>query len=221
MRTTSSPGGLTLRQAALIAGFAYLLNPVSYAEFTLWPKLMNPDILLAVFFAFFINFTEDIIIAWALYFLLVPVSKAFSLLASLFQLVYAAVCFVGLFNLLPVYHMLTAPEFPSSFGVAQMHAQINLLLHWFRYDYSMALLLFAFHLILVGVLIFRSRYIPWWLGVILVIDGLGWIESSLQPYLFPRANLGYFSITALGELVFMVWLLTMGWRIKEPLTTVT
>jgi hypothetical protein len=30
-----SYGGLTLRQAALAAGFAYLLNPVSYAEFSI------------------------------------------------------------------------------------------------------------------------------------------------------------------------------------------
>ena len=28
--------GLTLRQAALTVGFAYLLNPVSYAEFTIY-----------------------------------------------------------------------------------------------------------------------------------------------------------------------------------------
>jgi hypothetical protein len=32
--------GVTLRQAALVAGFAYLLNPVSYAEFSVYPKLV-------------------------------------------------------------------------------------------------------------------------------------------------------------------------------------
>ena len=32
--------GITLRQAALVAGFAYLLNPVSYAEFSIYPKLV-------------------------------------------------------------------------------------------------------------------------------------------------------------------------------------
>jgi hypothetical protein len=32
--------GLTLRQAALIAGFAYLLNPVTYAEYV-YPKLVD------------------------------------------------------------------------------------------------------------------------------------------------------------------------------------
>jgi hypothetical protein len=34
------PEGMTLRQAALVAGFAYLFNPVSYAEFSIYPKLV-------------------------------------------------------------------------------------------------------------------------------------------------------------------------------------
>lgn len=104
--------------------------------------------------------------------MLAPVNQALSLLASLFQLVYAAICFVGLFNLLPAYRMLTTPEFLRAFGPAQVHAQIDLLLHWFRYDYWMALVLFAIHLMLIGALILRCLYIPWWLGIILIIDGL-------------------------------------------------
>jgi hypothetical protein len=35
--------GLTLRQAALVAGFAYLLNPVTFAEAYAYPKLVVPD----------------------------------------------------------------------------------------------------------------------------------------------------------------------------------
>jgi hypothetical protein len=31
--------GITLRQAALVAGFTYLLNPVTYAEYV-YPKLV-------------------------------------------------------------------------------------------------------------------------------------------------------------------------------------
>ena len=31
---------MTLRQAVLVAGFGYLLSPVSYAEYTIMPKLV-------------------------------------------------------------------------------------------------------------------------------------------------------------------------------------
>jgi len=221
---------LTLRQAALITGFAYLLNPVSYAEFSLWPKLFIPGnveqtianiagnhgAFLGVFFAFFINFAEDIVIAWALYFLLAPVNKALSLLASLFQLVYASICLSGLFNLLPVYRLLGGAELGGAASSGAIHEQMYLMLRWFRYDYSMALVLFGIHLIIVGALIVRSHYIPRWLGIVLAIDGLGWIVCMLQPYLYPNAPLDWLQITALGELVFLVWLLIAGWRLKQP-----
>ncbi|HEY1679570.1 MAG TPA: hypothetical protein VGG04_17775 [Candidatus Sulfotelmatobacter sp.] len=35
--------GLTLRQAAMIAGFDHLLGPGTYAEFSIYPKLVVPD----------------------------------------------------------------------------------------------------------------------------------------------------------------------------------
>ena len=34
--------GLSLRQAALVAGFGYLFMPVAYAEFAIYPKLVIP-----------------------------------------------------------------------------------------------------------------------------------------------------------------------------------
>lgn len=220
---------MTLRQAALVTGFAYLLDPVSYAEFSLWPKLFvagnveqtvanlagNHAAFLGVFFAFFINFAEDIVIAWALYFLLAPVNKALSLLASLFQLVYASICLSSLFNLLPAYRLISGAELGGAVSNGVLHEQIYLLLRWFRYDYSMALVLFGIHLIIVGVLIVRSRYIPAWLGVVLAVDGAGWIAGMLQPYLYPSATLDLLQITALGELVFMAWLLLAGWRLRD------
>ena len=106
--------GVTLRQAALIVGFAYLLNPVSYAEFTIYPKLVIPSnieqtvanisshhgLFLTAMFCYLINFIEDIIIAWGLYILLAPVNRALALLAAWFQLVYTAIALFGLFQAL-------------------------------------------------------------------------------------------------------------------------
>lgn len=224
--------GLKLRTAALIAGVAYLLNPVGYAEFAVYPKLVipghieqtvvnigaHPGLFVMALFFYFITFTEDIIIAWALYYLLAPVSRAVSALASLFQLVYAAIALVGMFNLASVYRMLTQPEYLQVFGAGPLHAQVDLLLHTFQTYYSLSLVLFGIHLILIGFLIVRSGYIPWWLGVVLVIDGAGWIVTRLQPYLYPKVNVDFLFFTFFGELLFILWLLIMGWRIKEPVT---
>jgi hypothetical protein len=38
----SNHDGMTLSQAALVAGITYVLNPVSYAEASIFPKLVIP-----------------------------------------------------------------------------------------------------------------------------------------------------------------------------------
>jgi len=223
--------GMTLRRAALVVGLTYLLNPVTYAEYV-YPKLVIPGdiertaqnlsvhggLFLAAVFCYFISFIGDVVLAWALYVLLAPVNRSLSLLAAWFQLVYAAIALFGTLNLVTAFRLLSTPEYLTAFGTAQLHAQALLLLNSFRYDWSMGLVLFGIHLVLLGYLICRSSYIPRIIGALLVIDGLGWMTNSLSPYLFPNAHLGFISITFFGELVFMFWLLIRGWKIKQPAT---
>jgi hypothetical protein len=222
--------GITLRQAAVVAGFAYLLNPVSYAEFSIYPKLVvasdvdqtvrNISAHLGLFataiLCYIISFIGDVIIAWALYVLLAPVNRALSLLTSWFQLVYAAVALCSVFPLLDVYHLLATPYYLTVFGAGQLHAQVWLLLHSFHYEWSMSLIIFGIHLVLLGYLIYRSGYVPWILGIVLFIAGLGWMIAGLGPYVLPNANLDFTFITAFGELVFILWLWIRGWKVQEP-----
>jgi len=155
-----------------------------------------------------------VVLAWSLYVLLAPVNKAISLLAAWFQLVYAGIAIVAVVNLVAVYHLLGTPDYLTAFGSAQLHAQVLLLLHSFRYGWQIALVLFGIHLVLLGSLIIRSGYIPWILGILLVINGLGWILDSLGPYVLPKANLGFTFLTFFGEIFFMLWLLIRGWKIR-------
>ena len=227
--------GITLRRAALIAGLAYLFDPVSYAEFTLYPKLVIPEHIdqtvanitahggtfVAMMLCYFLNFVEDIVIAWALYVLLAPVNRALSLLAAWLRLIYAALALVATLNLVTVYRMLTTPEYSTVFGSNGLRAQIDLLLHSFRYGYAFVLIIFGLHLCLLGYLVFRSGYTGWIskvVGVLLVVPGIGWIVYELSPYLYPKANLDWLFYTFFGELVFMLWLLIGGWTFKEPVT---
>lgn len=227
---SASHEGLTLRQAALIDGFGYLLGPVTYAEFSIYPKLVIPGnieqtvqnisrhhgLFAAAILCYMIEFIEDVLIAWALYVLLVPVNRAMSLLAAWFRLMYTAIAFFGLLKLVSVFDLVTSPDYLPLFGSQQLQAEVKLLLGTFRSDWSLGLVLFGIHLALLGYLICRSHYMPKWLGILLVIDGLGWVIDSLQPYLYPNAHLKYLSITFFGEIFLMLWLLIRGWKIQEP-----
>jgi hypothetical protein len=221
---------ISLRAAAVVAGLAYLLDPVSYAEFTLYPKLVIPgnidqtvaniaanhETFAAIIGCYLINFAEDVVMAWALYVLLGPVNRPLALLMAWFQLIYTAVALFGVTNLTTVYHLLTTPDYLTLFGTGQLHAQVFLLLHAFRYDWSLSLIFFGIHLCLLGYLVFRARYIPWILGIVLAINGAGWIVDGLQPYLYPDAKLDFVFYTYFGEVIWMLWLLIRGWAIKEP-----
>ena len=228
--TANNDPGLTLRRAALIAGIGYLLMPVSYAEFFVFPKLLIPGdieqtalnivahgrLFGVAILCNLVTLILDVVIAWALYVLLVPVNRSLSLLTAWFRLVYTAVAFVALFHLVTVYRLLTTPVYLTLFGSGPLHALAQLQLNSFRYDWSMSLVIFAIHLILLGYLIFRSGYIPKILGILLVLDGVAWVITSLEPYLYPNAHLEFLFTASFVELLLPLWLVIRGWRIQEP-----
>ena len=162
--------GLTLRQAALTAGIAYLLMPVTLAEFYINPKVLVPGnieqtaqnivahgrLFSLAILCYLITLILDVIVAWALYILLAPVNKAVSLLTAWFRLIYTAIALMGLLNLTNVYRLLHTPDYLTAFGSGPLHAQAMLLLNSYRYDWSVSLVIFGIHLGLLGYLIYRS-----------------------------------------------------------------
>jgi hypothetical protein len=176
----------------------------------------HPKLFAVAILCHLITLIQDVVIAWALYVLLVPVNRALSLLTAWFRLVYTVIALVGLLNLPIVYRLLTTPDYVTLFGSGPLHAEVQLLLRSFRYDWSLSLVIFGIHLVLLGYLIYRSRYIPRIIGVLLVYDGLGWVIVSLQPYFYPNAPFGFFLRTSFVELILPLWLLIRGWKIQEP-----
>ena len=84
-----------------------------------------------------------------------------------------------------------------------------------RHAMNFAYIIFGTYLILVGILICKSAYIPKILGVLMMLAGIAWIIISLQPYFFKTYDLSWMMIFSIGELFFVVWLLVKGSRIKE------
>lgn len=221
-----------MRQAALIAGVAYLLMPVAFAEFSLWPKLVIPGnieqtvqniaarggLFVAAILCYLMTLIFDVVIAWALYVLLAPVNRSLSLLTAWFRLVYTAIALFALLNLTTVYRLLNTPDYLTAFGSGPLHAQVMLLLNSYHYDWSMSLIIFGIHLGLLGCLIYRSGYIPKVIGILLVLDGVGWLITPLKPYLYPNAHLGFIFATSFVELILPLWLVIRGWKIQEPAT---
>ncbi len=230
-KIANSTNKTSLRTAALIAGIGLLIMVIAapFAELYVYPKLIVPEnaaetanniiankpLFISAIFGYLITFICDLVVAWALYVLLKPVSKNLSLLTAWFRWVYTGIALVALLNLVTVLRLLNTSDTLAVFQPDQLHAQVMLSLTAFRTQWHFGLLFFGIHLGLLGYLVLRSKYIPRILGILLIIAGLGYLLTTLKPYLFPSINLDFAEYTFYGELIFMLWLLIKGSRIKE------
>jgi hypothetical protein len=144
------------------------------------------------------------------YQLLKPVSKTGAMLAAVFELTGCGIkIFSRLFYFMP---LLILGKNASSLGVfskEQLDSIALLLLRINDNGAAIALAFFGFSTLLQGWLIYKSGFLPRWLGVIGMIGGLGWL-TFLSPPLGMRLFM-YLAVWALiGVLATIGWLLTVG-----------
>ncbi len=222
---------ISLRTAALIAGVGLLIMVIiaPYAEFYVYPKLVFPgeaaettrnlfehqSLFISGIFSYLVTCICDLVVAWALYILLKPVNEDLSLLTAGFRLVYVIIFLVALLNLFSVLRLMNTTQYFNMLTADQLNMKIMLSVKEFRNSWSFGFIFFSIHLILLGYLVFRSKYIPGIFGIILIINGIGYMVDTLKLFLFPNINMAFIMITFFGEVIFMVWLLIGGRRIGE------
>ena len=149
----------------------------------------------------------DIIVAWALYVFLKQINKSLSLLAGWFRLVYAIIFGIALSNYLNTLNLISGADYLKILEPAQLHADVMITLKAFDNGWNTGFIFFGLHLIMLGCLIFKSDYIPKYLGFLLIIAGLSYFLESVEKILYPEVKLSISLITGWGELIFMFWLL--------------
>src|SRR6266550_3994281 len=153
------------------------------------------------------------------YQLLKPVSRTGAMLAAVFELIGCGIkIFSRLFYFAPLLVLGGGVSYLSAFNKEQLDSITLLLLRINDNGAAIALAFFGFSTVLQGWLIYRSGFLPRWLGVIGIIGGFGWL-TFLSPPLGMRLFI-YVAVYALiGLLVTIGWLLTVGvddqrWRAR-------
>ena len=151
-------------------------------------------------------------VVWALlmYELLNPVNRSLSSLAAFVILVGCAIqAIASLFFLAPLLILQGGSSF-SAFTAEQLQALALMFVKLNNYTNDINLVFFGLWCILTGYLIFRSTFLPRILGVLLAIDGLGWV-TYLYPPLAYHLFIPYIAAaSALGEVPLEFWLMVMG-----------
>ena len=106
-------------------------------------------------------------------------------------------------------------DFLSVFDKPQRDAFAMLFLRLHHYGDAANEIFWGLWLVPLGLLVYRSRFLPRFLGVWLMAGCLGYLAMSFTGFLFPHYEDKAFTYTqplVIGELAFMLWLVIIGAR---------
>src|SRR5205085_11954983 len=109
--------------------------------------------------------------------------------------------------------LVNGADYLSVFDEPQRDALAMFFLRLHGEAFGIAGIFWGLWLFPLGLLVYRSRFMPRILGVLLILAGCSWVSESLTPYLLPQyesAIAAWMSPLRKGELLFMLWLLIVG-----------
>ena len=226
MRTTS------VQTYARVAGVLFLLTMIGggLGEMYLPSKLIvandatataanirNSDFVFRLAFAMYlVEALCDVALAWIFYVLLRPVHRELALLAAFFGLVSTA-----LFGFAELLYFASAlvlrdADYLQSFSVDQRNTLALLSLKAYSTGAGIFMAFYGTATLLRGWLVFRSRYLPKFLGVLQILGGAGFIVSNFLVVLAPRyASPLLYAPMFLAGLSLTLWFLIKGVNVQK------
>lgn len=218
------------RGAARAAGFFYLLIIASaiFAEpyvrgslidsgdaaTTAANILANEPLYKLAAAADFVTLISDIAVAGIFYVLLAPAGRAMSMVAALSRLAMTAVMAVNIVFFLAPLALLKDAPWLAPFGAGEREALSLLSLKMHSIGYNVALILFAAHCVLAGVLMTRATFLPRIFGLLFVVAGVCYATNGLVHLVLPPLPIELFPWILLpaipAEWGLALWLLLVG-----------
>jgi hypothetical protein len=164
-----------------------------------------------------------IFVALALYQLLKGVNRRDASLMVTLIVVSIPIAFLNEVNSFAALLLIRGSDFLSAVDKVQREALAMLFLNLHGRGLMVAELFWGLWLFPLGLLVYRSRFLPRFLGVWLGLAGMAWVILSLTGVLAPQyvSTVDRYSQPAVfGELVFMFWLLIKGAKPIEEVAEV-
>jgi hypothetical protein len=148
-----------------------------------------------------------------LYNLFKVVNKNVALMMVFFAFVVDAIESVSLLAHFAPLLLLGAGHYLTAFTAEQLQAAAYLSVQLFEHGFAICLVFFGFDCLTMAYLIVHSKFLPRLIGVLLVIEGLGYLINSFSLFIAPALQariFPYFAPTAIAEVALCLWLLVMG-----------
>jgi Domain of unknown function (DUF4386) len=160
-----------------------------------------------------IGYAGFILVVMALYELFKGVNRRNAALMVILLVVQVPIAFLNELNSFAALVLVHGAGFLSVFDEPRRDALAMLFLNLHGRGFAVNEIFYGLWLLPLAVLVYRSRFLPRFLGVWLAIAGVAWVILSLTDVLFPQYSdkaFTYSQPATLGEVVFMLWLLIRG-----------
>jgi hypothetical protein len=230
--TTTRTGATSVQTYARIAGILLLLSMVGggigefYVPSTLIVSadatatarnvITHNSLFRMGFAAYLVEAVCDITLSLVFYVLLKPVRRDLALLAAFFGLVSTAVFAVAeLFYFAPAF-ILGGAGYLKTFSPDQLNTLALLSLKFYTYGGGIFMVFYGTATALRAYLIYRSGYLPRFLGVLLALAGLGFIINNFMLVLAPAYTSDFLLIpVSIAVLSLTLWLLVKGVDVEK------
>jgi hypothetical protein len=154
-----------------------------------------------------------IFVALALYDLFKGVNRRHASLMVTLIVVSIPIVFLNELNAIAALLLVRGADFLSISAKPQRDALVMLFVHLHSRGFDVAGIFWGLWLFPLGLLVYRSRFLPRFLGVWLAIGGFAYVILSLTGVLLPQYQDKVFIISQpafFGEVAFMLWLVIKG-----------
>jgi Domain of unknown function (DUF4386) len=158
-----------------------------------------------------------IFVALALYDLLKGVNQRLASLWVILVVVAIPIAFLNELNSIAALVLVRGVDFLSILEKPQRDALAMLFLSLHNEGLGVVEMLWGLGFFPLGLLVYRSRFLPRFLGVWLAIDGFAYVIMSLTSVLLPQYNdkvFTYCQPATFGEVALMLWLVIKGAKPK-------
>ena len=144
----------------------------------------------------------NIILVLLLFKVFKPINKSMAVLMVIFSLLAVPVVFLNEINNLAVLQLLDQSS--------ESQQLISVFLNLHQQGIIIAQVFWGLWLFPLGYLVFKSGYMPKFIGVLLIIGCIGYVVDSFTLILLPQFRITFSEFTFLGEVIFPLWLLIKG-----------
>lgn len=154
-----------------------------------------------------------VLLVLVLYHLLREISRKQAMLMVTLVVISVATGFVNTINQLGALIALSGADFLSAFEEPELDALAYLFMRLHSHGIQIIQIFWGLWLFPFGLLVYRSRFIPKILGVLVIIAGVGYLLGTITFLILPQYQSALSTpimILEMGELPIILWLLIVG-----------